>query len=95
MRAGIGQPWLIGKLTAEKKNEPFQSPSEVEIQSVFLEHVERLIDLLRNEKFAILQARKFAKYYGRGLSNKIHFIEEINACDNFKKLKSICFNFFD
>ena len=93
-RAGVGQPWLIQKLMAELNNERFQPPTLLEIQSIFLEHVERLINLLGNEKFAILQARKFAKYYGRMLSNRIEFTTEVNACDKFDDLKKICNAYF-
>jgi tRNA-dihydrouridine synthase B len=64
-RAGVGQPWLIAKLTAEINNKHFIIPSNIEISKIFLRHVQQLSDLLKNEKLAVLQARKFAKYYAR------------------------------
>lgn len=81
-RAGVGQPWLVQQLVSEMKGEQFILPSFEEVGSIYLDHVLRLITLLGNEKFAIFQARKFAKYYARRLPNKLEFCEEMNTCDN-------------
>jgi tRNA-dihydrouridine synthase B len=93
-RAGVGQPWLIGKLTAELQQVSFSLPSLSEIGHVFLEHVAQLRTLLDSEKFAILQARKFAKYYGRDLKDRTHFTEEINLCETLQQLEIICLRYF-
>ncbi len=93
-RAGVGQPWLIRKLIADMKQEEFNVPSAAEIAAVFLEHVARLSTLLNSEKFAILQARKFAKYYARSLPNRMNFCAEVNSCDNLQNLKAICLRYF-
>lgn len=93
-RAGVGQPWLIGKLIAEMNDRSFTLPSSKEISLVFIEHVEQLAKLLNSEKFAIIQARKFAKYYARHLSNRIDFCVAINACQGLQNLKAICANYF-
>ena len=93
-RAGVGQPWLIGKLIAEMRQEKFVKPSVTEIGAIFLEHVSQLAQLLNNEKFAILQARKFAKYYARSLVNKMDFCKAINVCEDLDDLKSICTQYF-
>lgn len=93
-RAGVGQPWLIQQLMSEMKNENFVRPSNELIMSAFLEHVTGLIELLQSEKFAILQARKFAKYYARHLSSRSEFAAAVNACDSFESLKMICRDFF-
>jgi tRNA-dihydrouridine synthase B len=89
-RAGVGQPWLIKKLMAEMRREAFSTPSAEEISKIFIEHVERLAELLGKEKFAILQARKFAKYYARGLAARNEFCDAINICNNLTDLKLIC-----
>lgn len=93
-RAGVGQPWLIQKLIAEMREENFSPPAPEEIARMFIGHVEQLISLLGNEKFAILQARKFAKYYGRGLPDRMAFCETINVCETLRDLKIICTRFF-
>jgi tRNA-dihydrouridine synthase B len=95
-RSGVGQPWLIGQLMAEMQQEKFIVPSQTEIGAIFIEHVTQLAELLGNEKFAILQARKFAKYYGRSLSlvNKAEFNLMMNQCDDLENLKTICVDYF-
>lgn len=94
-RAGMGQPWLIKKLVAELQQTPFTPPSLPEIAAIFVEHVEELAVLLGGEKFAILQARKFAKYYARPLPNRAEFCEAMNVCDNLSQLKAICTAYFN
>lgn len=93
-RAGVGQPWLIGKLIAALKQEFFPIPNLEEIGSVFLEHVQRLANLLDNPKFAIFQARKFAKYYARNMPKKAEFCQVINDCEDLTLLAVICKKYF-
>lgn len=93
-RAGVGQPWLIAKLIAECQGEQFTLPDSSVRCAVMLEHVSRLAVLLKSEKFAILQARKFAKYYARHLSNRAEFCEVINQCDDLEAFSAICQRYF-
>ena len=93
-RAGVGQPWLIGRLKAEMQQQPFVMPSVAEMGQVFLEHVENLAKLLNNERFAILQGRKFAKYYARGLETKMEFCAEVNNCEHMLDFQQICLKYF-
>jgi tRNA-dihydrouridine synthase B len=94
-RAGVGQPWLIAKLKADLVNELFVSPSPIEIGKMFLTHVQELSELLGNEKFAVIQARKFAKYYARHLKNPREFSQTINICENLQQLTLACAHYFD
>lgn len=93
-RAGVGQPWLIRKLIAEMNGIAFDLPSPQEIAAAFIEHVEELIRLLGSEKFAIIQARKFAKYYVRGMESRAAFCNEVNACEDMDTLRKICLMYF-
>lgn len=92
-RFGVGQPWLIRQLIAEMREENFVSPYWAEIKNIFLEHVERLMQLMNDENVAILQARKFAKYYTRQYENKVDFVNRVNQCETFQQLKIICDEF--
>ncbi len=94
-RAGVGQPWLIANLIAQIKQQSFSKPTFSEIGSVFLEHVQQLAELLKNEKFAILQARKFAKYYARELPEKNTFCDAMNSCEDLNTLSLICTKYFE
>ncbi len=88
-RAGVGQPWLIEKLQTELRGECYNPPGSSEIGALFIEHIEALADLLGHEKAAILQARKFAKYYARTIEQRAEFCEKINGCENFLSFKEI------
>lgn len=93
-RAGVGQPWLIRKLIAEMQQTPFSKPGIAEIGELFNEHVIKLSSLLLNEKFAIFQARKFAKYYARELPNKTEFCHAINQCECIDELLAVTRKYF-
>lgn len=93
-RAGMGQPWLIRQLMAEMNQQPFTPPACNVIGSLFVEHVERLANLLQGEKFALLQARKFAKYYARSLQEKAAFCQAVNACDSLQALQAVALHYF-
>jgi len=93
-RAGVGQPWLIAKLVAEMQGKPFALPSNQEIGQVFLEHVHRLAVLLGSEKWAVLQARQFAKYYARHLPSRADFVLAMNRCTELSALERLCQEFF-
>jgi tRNA-dihydrouridine synthase B len=94
-RAGVGQPWLIAKLKAEMLQQEFVVPSNAEIGAIFRDHVGQLIELMGSEKFAILQARKFAKYYARRISNRGEFCEAMNKFFDMKSFNEICYRYFD
>jgi tRNA-dihydrouridine synthase B len=93
-RAGVGQPWLIKKLMAEIQGGKFVLPSLKETGLCFIEHITGLAKLLNNEKFAVLQARKFVKYYARNLVGKTEVREALNHCNTLKNFEHICRSYF-
>ncbi len=93
-RAGVGQPWLIAKLMAEMQQAPFVIPTQAEIGLLFVEHIEKLAILLQSEKFAVLQGRRFAKYYARGLLQRTAFCEAMNVCETLSGFVAICAEYF-
>lgn len=93
-RAGVGQPWLIQKLLTEANDQHFIPPTLEERGEIFLEHIVHLMDLLQNEKFALLQARKFAKYYARETLWKMDFATAIHHCLTLKELEKTIQHFF-
>jgi len=93
-RAGVGQPWLIQKLIAELEGREFKPPTVPEIGAIFVRHIEELTTLLGYEKFAVLQARKVAKYYARPLSRRTALCDAVNACDDLDGFRAICERYF-
>ena len=93
-RAGVGQPWLIQELIAGMREENFIRPAAIDIGAMFISHVEQLTSLLESEKFAILQARKFAKYYARHIADRGGFCAAVNTCDRLDDLRQIISAYF-
>jgi tRNA-dihydrouridine synthase B len=93
-RAGVGQPWLIGKLMAQMQNHHYQSPQCSEIGNVFIEHVHKLYELIRSEKFTVLQSRKVAKYYARGYDWQYAFTLDMNHCHSLAELEQVTRQYF-
>lgn len=94
-RAGVGQPWLIAQLQADLNGQGYKTPPNNEIADIFTEHIEGLIELLGQETIAILQARKFAKYYARRVERRAEFCEAINQCVDFLRFKQLVKNYFE
>jgi len=93
-RAGVGQPWLIRQLALNLHELTFIAPSPEQIGFIMLEHISKLAKLLNHEKQAVLQARRFAKYYARGLPNRPAFLAALNCCDDFNALENIILTYF-
>lgn len=93
-RAGVGQPWLIGKLIAEMQQKPFIIPAAPVIGNLFITHITELVELLQSEKFAVIQARKFTKYYARSLEHRAEIVQEINGCETLDSFVAICLRYF-
>jgi tRNA-dihydrouridine synthase B len=94
-RAGVGQPWLIQQLITEMKGMPYSIPSNKQIGEMFVEHILGLCELLNSEKFAILQARTFAKYYARRIANKQDFCLAFNECETTEQAKHLIEQYFN
>jgi hypothetical protein len=56
---------------------------------MFLTHVKALSELLNTEKFAIIQARKFSKYYARTLPDRLSLIKDMTHCDSIEGLTQV------
>lgn len=93
-RAGVGQPWLIAQITAALQQQDYRLPDHAEIAAVLIEHVQRLVALVGSEKFALLQARTFAKYYARSLPERAEFHEAVNQCSDLLNFSRLCERYF-
>lgn len=93
-RATIGRPWLIAQLVAEASGQVFDYPDASTIGKIFLDHVERLVELVGSEKVAIEQSRKIVGHYARGMLDKKELCRLIYMCDNMNDFRKICATFF-
>ncbi len=93
-RAGVGQPWLIGKLIAEMEQKPFTIPLPEEVGKIYIAHVTHLAKLLNSEKIAVLQARKLARPYAKCIKHRKEFCNAINSCDNLLDFQKLCNDYF-
>lgn len=84
-RAGAGNPWLFEEIRAGVMGEAFVPPSREMIVNVFLEHVQRLADL-QDEKLAVLQSRKLAKYYFKPFEDAGMLVEKIQTITTLSAL---------
>ncbi len=83
-RAGTGKPWLYQQLMQESAGEIYHPPNLNSIIEIFFSHVGELANL-ENDRSAILQARKFLKYYFRNYVSQQQLIE-FYAINNIKIL---------
>lgn len=93
-RAGVGQPWLIAQLAAMMRGDGFTVPAVETIGGLFLQHVYELSKLFDDEKFAVIQARKLVKYYGRGITSKTNLVNAVNSCDSLSGIEKIVQQYF-
>lgn len=92
-RASVGQPWLFKKLYAQDRGLPWHNIPLVEQGKILLEHLDYLIDL-ENERLAVLQARKLAKYYARNVNNKKGFIIAMQQATTRAKMLDTIHHYF-
>lgn len=87
-RASVGRPWLFSQLTSSTA-----TPSLPEIGHIFITHIER-IKQLENDKLAVLQARKLAKYYGQHIMQCTEFVNEIQQAESLLQVIAIVRQYF-
>jgi len=92
-RASVGQPWLFRQLQSELNGEPFTAPTPLEIGQLFLQHIQGLIEF-DGEYNAVLQSRKFAKYYARQLPEKDAFCQAMYQAECFEDASSAVLKYF-
>lgn len=92
-RASVGQPWIYQQITDEINGKIFSIPTPKKMGELFLQHARGLI-ALDGEKSAMLQCRKFGKYYARTLENKSDFLEALYQVNLFDELELIIKKYF-
>lgn len=92
-RGSVGRPWLFQEIMSACNNQQFTAPNRHQIGAIFLEHIARLIEL-ENEKLALLQARKFAKYYARDFPGRLEFVIAMQTASTYQDASRLIQAFF-
>lgn len=88
-RAALGNPWMIYRTVHYlDTGELLPEPSPIEKVRVCLLHMDRLINL-KGEHTAILEMRKHAAWYLKGLKGNGHVRKRINECTTREGLEQI------
>ncbi|MEQ6377550.1 tRNA dihydrouridine synthase DusB [Bacillaceae bacterium S4-13-58] len=88
-RAALGNPWMIYRTVHYlDSGELLPEPSPIEKVKVCLLHMDRLINL-KGEHTAILEMRKHAAWYLKGLKGNGHVRNRINDCTTREGLEQI------
>lgn len=90
-RASVGQPWIFEQIHQELQGNIFTPPTLQEIAEIFLAHVKGLMEL-ESEKTAVLQSRKFVKYYFRRHLNYAEFFPKISQINTYNELVTLIKN---
>ncbi|HKM01338.1 MAG: tRNA dihydrouridine synthase DusB [Tissierellia bacterium] len=88
-RGILGNPWLImNTVKALNNDNDFYTPSPLDRINMIKRHASMLIDEL-DEKIAILEMRKFAAWYMKGMKNSSEIRGSINKITNIIELHEI------
>jgi len=87
-RACMGAPWVFARIRAELTGTAFAAPSRATLAAVFLEHHDRLVEILGAD-LAIRHCRKLGCFYGRGLAGAKAFREGLNHCQSREDLVAL------
>lgn len=88
-RGILGNPWLIMNTVKILNNDmDFYNPSPLERINMIKRHASMLVDEL-SEKIAILEMRKFAAWYMKGMKNSSEIRNSINKITSAEELYQI------
>jgi len=94
-RAALGNPWMIYRTVKYlETGELLGEPSAREKIDVSILHLDRLI-ALKNEHIAVLEMRKHAAWYLKGIRGNATVRNGVNECSTRDELVSLLKNFAD
>lgn len=94
-RAALGNPWMIYRTVKYlESGELVGEPSPREKMDVCTLHMDRLIDL-KSEKVAVMEMRKHAAWYLKGLRGNAKVRNQINECNTRQDIVSVLTEYVD
>lgn len=84
----VGNPWIFRRtLRAQETGDPGPEPAPAERLSAFLEHA-RAWAAQRGERVGIMEMRKFAAQYTKGLPNAVELRQRANVIETLVELEA-------
>jgi nifR3 family TIM-barrel protein len=94
-RAALGNPWMIYRTVKYlESGELIGEPTAREKMDVCILHMDRLIDL-KNEKVGVMEMRKHAAWYLKGLRGNAKVRNRINECNTREDVVSLLNEYVD
>ncbi|MCZ0703567.1 nifR3 family TIM-barrel protein [Natronobacillus azotifigens] len=94
-RAALGNPWIMYRIaTYLKTGELIEEPNPAEKIKVCLLHADRLIRI-KSEKVAIMEMRKHAAWYLKGLKGNGKIRKEINEMETRDQLVDLLYDYVE
>ena len=90
-RGALGRPWVFSQIEAFLKHEAIlPEPPISERMLVMLRHV-KLICEYKGERVAMLEARKHAAWYMKGIRGAAKYRREIGSLETYSQLEALAF----
>lgn len=90
-RGALGRPWVFSQIEAFLKHEAIlPEPPVSERMLVMLRHV-KLICEYKGERVAMLEARKHAAWYMKGIRGAANYRREIGSLETYSQLEALAF----
>ncbi|MCH5250947.1 MAG: tRNA dihydrouridine synthase DusB [Lachnospiraceae bacterium] len=88
-RAGRGNPWIFGQVSAYLENgSVIPSPDKEERKKMMLRHAEMMLEC-KGEYTGIREMRKHISWYTAGMPHSAKLRQDINSMENFISLKEL------
>ncbi len=89
-RGSLGAPWIFRDINAFYEEGKTPSPPDISSRmNVLLRHAE-MISEYKGERTAMLEIRKHAAWYIKGIKGAAKFRQECSAIENMRDLKKLC-----
>jgi tRNA-dihydrouridine synthase len=94
-RAALGNPWMLYRTVQYlTKGELLPEPSAREKVAICLLHAERLVHF-KGERVGLLEMRKHAAWYLKGLSGSTHTKNLINSVETLDELRRVLLEYVE
>ncbi len=93
-RGSQGNPWIFKRVLSLMEGKEDKPPSVDEKIKTCIRHLELLCSV-KGERVGVMEMRKHAAWYLKGLKDSNEVKNKINNIDNKKDMKTVLYNFLD